>query len=293
MSGEEQAVADFTGRFAENPKAGVGEEPESARIVMSKRRLVIAAEDRITVPLSDIVDVVVGNVPPDLRDLFDSTVTIGYRTDNGTVETVLIESGEETLSKFRSVLFRCLLNGAKARIKHPARVGGRVTDEPARNAKLSISPERVGFKTRDGNFAIDITDVIGFDRVDRGLGGSDGPTLQVRHAADGQASVSLVSPLSGRQLNLLGRFLRIEYGQLLEEVADIELNEPEKRLLVTVYATGGDIDFASVLDGDAARATNVMNSLRNKGLIEEGPDGASLTSQGQVVVNQRLEDVNV
>jgi len=113
MNGEEQAVADFTGRFAKNPKAGVGEEPGSARIVMSKRRLVIAAEDRTTVPLSDVVDVVVGNVPPDLRDLFDSTVTIGYRTDDGTVETVLIESNEGTLAKFRSVLFRCLLTGRK------------------------------------------------------------------------------------------------------------------------------------------------------------------------------------
>jgi len=240
-----------------------------------------------------VVDVIVGNVPPDLRDLFDATITIGYRTDGGTVETLLIESGEETISKFRTVLFKCLLNGTKARIKHPARVGGRVTDEPVRNAKLSITPERVGFKTSGENFAIDITDVIGFERVDRGIGGGDGPTLLVRHAANGQATVSLVSPLSKRRLNLLGRFLRVEYGKLLKEVADIDLSEPEKQLLVAVYATGGDIDFASVLDGDAARATNVLNSLREKGLIEESPSGVSLTSQGQVVVNQRIEDVNI
>ena len=293
MKGDESAVADFTGRFARNPKSGISDEPESARVVMSKRRLVVAGEERITVPLSDVVDVIVGNVPPDVRDLFDATITIGHRTDDGTVETLLIEGGEETISKFQAVLFKCLLNGTKARVKHPARVGGRVTDEPVRNAKLSITPERVGITTADGKFAIDITDVIAFERIDRGIGGGEGPTLLVRHATGGQATVSLVSPLSNRRLNLLGRFLRVEYGKLLREVADIDLGEPEKQPLVAVYATGGDIDFTGVLDGDAARATNVLNSLREKGLIEEGASGVSLTPQGQVVVNQRIEDVNI
>ena len=292
MSGEERAVADFVGRFARNPKTGVGDEPERARVVMSRKRLVVAAEDRITVPLSSVVDVVVGNVPPNLRDLFDSTVTVGYR-ENDSVETLLIEGGDETMAKFRTLLFKCLLNGTKARVKHPARVGGRVTDSPVRTAKLSITSERVAFETKAGTVGIDITNVVGFERTERAPDGTERPTLLVRHADDGQVTMSLVAPSSTRRLNLLGRFLRIEYGQLLSAVADVDLSEPETQLLVAVYATGGDIDFASVLDGDAARATNVVNSLRGKGLIEEGPAGISLTTHGQVVVTQRVEDVNI
>jgi hypothetical protein len=98
MSGEESAVADFVGRFARNPKTGITDEPETARVVMSRKRLVIAAEDRITIPLPSVVDVVVGNVPPNLRDLFDSTITVGYRVDDS-VETVLIEGATR---RFRS-----------------------------------------------------------------------------------------------------------------------------------------------------------------------------------------------
>jgi len=292
MSGEERAVADFVGRFARNPKTGVSDEPERARVVMSQKRLVVAGEDRITIPLSSVVDVVVGNVPPHLRELFDSTVTVGYQAGDG-VETVLVEASEETISKFRAVLFKCLLNGTKARIKHPARVGGRVTDSPVRTAKLSITPERVAFETEAGTVGIDVTNVVGFERTERAPDGTDRPTLLVRHADEGQVTMSLVAPSSTRRLNLLGRFLRIEYGQLLSAVADVDLSEPETQLLVAVYATGGDIDFASVLDGDAARATNVVNSLRGKGLIEEGPAGISLTTHGQVVVTQRVEDVNI
>ena len=292
MSGEERAVADFVGRFVRNPKTGVGDEPERARVVMSQKRLVVAAEDRITIPLSSVVDVVVNNVPPNLRDLFDSTVTVGYRA-NDSVETLLIEGSDETMAKFRTLLFKCLLNGTKARVKHPARVGGRVTDSPVRTAKLSITSERVAFETKAGTVGIDITNAVGFERTERAPDGTERPTLLVRHAGDGQVTMSLVAPSSTRRLNLLGRFLRIEYGQLLSAVADIDLSEPETQLLVAVYATGGDIDFASVLDGDAARATNVVNSLRRKGLIEEGSAGISLTTHGQVVVTQRVEDVNI
>lgn len=294
MSGDEKVVADFTGRYAKNPKSNIGEEPDSGRIVMSKKRLVVAGNgERITIPLSTVVDVVVGNVPQHLRDLFEAAVTIGYTSDDSPVETVLIEGNTETIERFRNVLFKTLLNGTKAEVQHPARVGGRVTDTEVRKAKLAVSADRVRFKTASGTFEIHIRDVVGFERTERAPDGTARPTLLVRHADEGEMKTTLVAPLSTRRLNLLGRFLRIEYGALLEEVADIELNEPEKRLLVAVYATGGDIDFANVLDGDAARATNVLNTLRDKGLLEDGPNGVSLTAQGRVVVNQRIEDVNI
>ncbi|MEF8778189.1 MAG: CheF family chemotaxis protein [Natronomonas sp.] len=290
---EEQVVADFVGRVAYNPKSEMNEDPKDARIVMSRRRLVIAGEDdRTTIPLSKVVDIVVGNVPPHLRDLFDSTVTFGYKSDDG-VETVLIEGDETTMSKFQTVAFKSLLSGTKAKIKHPARIGGRVVDSPVRKAKLTIEPEGVLFRTESGKTRIDITSVVEFQRTERSLNGTDGPTLLVTHADQGEVSTSLIAPLSSRRLNLLGRFLRVEYSKLLEQARDIELDGSQKRLLVTVYATDGDIDFGSVLGGDAARATNVLNALREKGLIEEGESGISLTSIGQIIVSQRLEDVNI
>lgn len=293
MTGE-KVTADFIGRYAKNPETGMTQEPKSARIVMSRKRLVVAADDeRLTVPLSDVVDLVVGNVPPDLRDLFDSTVTIGYRNDDDRIETILIEGGDETISKFETVAFRCLLSGTKAKIKHPARVGGRVTDEPVRNAKIAIDPEQVTFRTSGGSFRIDITSVIGFERAERSPDGTSRPSLLIKHASGGAVSTSLIAPLSTRRLNILGRFLRVRYSELLGEAEEIDLDESQKRLLVTIYASGGDIDFGNVLNGDAARATNVLNALSRKGLVSEDGTGISLTSLGQIIVTQRLEDVNI
>ncbi len=293
MTGE-QAIADFGGRFARNPNGPNRQTPKRGRIVMSRKRLVIAdGSERLTIPLSKVVDLVVGNVPPHLRDLFDSTVTVGYRGDDGIVKTVVIESGEEPIAEFETVAFKCLLNGTKAKLKHPARVGGRGTNEPVLNAKLSIAPEHVTFRTDRGDVRIDTANVVGFKRTKRSLDGATRSTLLVKHAVDGQVSTTLIAPISRRRLNILGRFLGIRYSELVEKVDGIDLNEPQKRLLVAIYATDGDIDIGNVLNGDAARATNVLNALGRKGLILEDKNGISLTSIGQVIVSQRLDDVNV
>ena len=290
----EKAIADFVGRYVVDPGAETDGEPRDARIVMSKRRIVVASDGgRLTIPLSAIVDVVVGNVPPDLRTLFDDTVTIAYETDDDVVQTVLVEAGNDTMTRFVDLLFKCLLNGTEAVAKHPAKVGGRVMDTEATPAKVSVDSNRVKVATPGEDFEIDIESVVDFDRTERAPAGDDRPTLVVMHADGTEVVTSLLAPDSRRTVNLLGRYLRIEYSQVRQSVREVELSEPETRALVSVYATGGDIDFTQVLDGDAAQATKVLNALRDKELIDEGETGIALTSRGKVTVTQRLDDVDV
>lgn len=291
---KERAVADFVGQYVVDPAAGVSDEPRDGRVVMSRRRIVVASDDdRITIPLSAIVDIVVGNVPPDLRDLYDDTVTIAYETDDEGIRTVLVEASSDTTSRFVNVLFKCLLNGTETVVKHPAKVGGRVTNTETTSGKLSIDSGLVTVSTPSADVDIDIETVVDFDRTEGAPDGGDRATLVVMHANGQEVVTTLVSPNSRKKVNLLGRYLRIEYSQVRREIQDIDISEPEKRVLVTVYATGGDIDFTQVLDGNAAQATNVLNSLRDKGVIDESEEGISLTSRGQIIVTQRLEDVNV
>lgn len=290
----EKAVADFVGRYVVDPAAGSSGDPRDGRVVMSKRRIVVASDaGRFTIPLSAIVDVVVGNVPPDLRTLFDDTVTLAYETDDEGVRTVLIEAGSDTMTRFVDVLFKCLLNGTEAIAKHPAKIGGRVMDTEATPAKVSIDSKRVTVATPGEDFEIDIESVVDFDRTERAPAGDDRPTLVVMHADGSEVVTSLVAPDARRKVNLLGRYLRIEYSQVRQSIQDVELSDPETRVLVAVYATGGDIDFTQIIDGGGAQATNVLDSLREKGLIDEDGTDIALTSRGRVIVTQRLKDVNV
>lgn len=295
MGTNESRVADFTGRISSQQAIGDGPPPEPARVIMSDRRLVLAGDegDKVIIPLANVVDIMGGKVPAEYRDLFEATITVAYRSaDDGQIYSWLIESNQETIEKFRTVLFKTLLNGTTARLRHPARVGGRVTDSDPRKAKINVKPQLLRFATPNDFVTIDLTTVIDFSRRDDG-DDSTPPSLLVRYTNDGHPASSVIRVPSGRELSLVGRFLRIEYRQLLEEIGDISLTNHHKRLLVAIYTTGGDIDYTSVIPGEAARTTNLMADLSQKGLIDETPSGAELTSHGQVAVANCIEDVNI
>ncbi|NGM70141.1 fla operon protein [Natronolimnobius sp. AArcel1] len=290
----EDIVADFTGRFF-FPRGSDGDAtPLTGRVIATKKRVVLVAEDaKETVPLSRVIDINVGTVPPHVKQFFDDTLTIGYKTDEGT-QSAVIESRGETVDTFVTILFRCLLNGQKAAVKHPARVGGRVKDSPVVPGKIRLDDHRIEVRSKGGTFGFDVETVMQIDRTNKIGTSDDRVTLVVKHADPdtGKTTTSLIAPAKSQYVNLLARFLRLEYDALREETEDIELSNPEKRVLVGVHATGGDIDFTNMLDGDPAYVTNVLNSVKNKGLIVENGSGISLTATGRIIVSQRIEDVN-
>ncbi|THE63595.1 fla operon protein [Salinadaptatus halalkaliphilus] len=289
----EDIVADFTGRFFLNSGDGAGGTPTNGRIILTKRRLVLAtSDDKTTIPLSNVIDINVGSVPNHVKQFFDDTVTVGYDSPTG-VESAVIESESETLETFVAILFRCLLNGRSVAVKHPARVGGRVKETSAATGTLQIKRRSIEISTETGPVSIDIESVMNIDRANKLGKRDDRITLVVKSIDDaGLTKTSLIAPSKSQYVNLLARFLRLEFDELREEVEDIELTNPEKRVLVGIHATGGDIDFTNMLDGDPAYVTNVLNSVKNKDLIVENGSGISLTPKGRIIVGQRIEDVN-
>jgi len=281
----EKVIADFVARFTldsfDSP------EPVTGRIVLSRRRLVLATGDSKTqVALSDIFDVNVGHVPGNLEGFFQDTVTIAHRTD-GQRRVAVIEAGSEEVSRFKTVLFKATLNGTETRIKHPARVGGRVTDASFRRARLAIEPGTVKFAA-DEPLTVELANVTYFRKESR----DGGPVIVLRHAEEGQPVTSEFTLGSERKLNLLGRYLRLEYSELAEEVEDVTTSEEEMEALVAVYSGARSGDLAGTLGLDSSRVTMLLNDLRGKGLVDEGEKGLSLTAQGRLLVSDRIESVN-
>lgn len=290
----EDIVADFTARFILNHGSGETPTPVEGRIIGTKKRLVLAtADDKQTIPLSRVIDVNVGNAPRHVATFFADTVTVGYETDDG-VQSVVIESAGETVETFVGILFRCLLNGRTVATKHPARVGGRVKETAVSIGSLRIKDRHVALATDDGGFGIDVATVMNIDRANKLGSRDDRVTLVIKHTDPDSrlTKTTLIAPAKSQYVNLLARYLRLTYDDICAEVEAIELSNPEKKVLVGIHTTGGDIDFKNVLDGDAAYVTNVLNSVRNKELIVESSGGISLTPQGRIVVSKQIEDVN-
>ena len=289
----ESIIADFVGKF--NSEVLTRAEPVKGRVLLSRKRLVLAAreDDKLTIPLASVFDIAVGHVPPDMGDFFDSTVTVAFeRGDSRHVAAV--EADDDSISKFSTVLFKAILNGTGATVRERSRVGGRVTDESFASAKLYLTSGVVEFRKSDSSFEVDLKTVTDFERTTRDVGGSERPTLTFRHMMDGTAVTTEAVLPSPRKMSILGRFIRLEYSELMEEIKDVELTADKKEILVAMYSTG-DLDgmpLANIVSAEAAQVTMLVQELAEDGLLHDAADGPTLTPSGEVVASRNLEDVN-
>lgn len=286
----EATIADFVARFLPDDRRGP--EPVTGRVVLSQKRLVLASSDeRTTIPLPDVFDVVVGHVPRDLSAYFDDTVAIAY-TVLGERRTAVVEADAETISRFRTVLFKALLGGSTVRIKHPARIGGRYTDATARKASLRLEEGAVTFGGMEAPLRIELSSITYMEKTDLTINGRTRPALNVQFTEDGRAVTAEVVMSSSRLMNLLGRYLRLEYSDLLEEIGEIDISDVETELLVAIYSGAGGDDAATVLEKDPSAVTMLLNTLEEKELVASTHDGTKLTSLGRLAVSDRVERVN-
>jgi helix-turn-helix protein len=289
----ESAIADFVAKFDSDMLKSSN--PVKGRILLSKKRLVLAVRngDKLTIPLSSIFDVAVGQVPDELDGFFQSTVTIAFEK-KGKQFVAAIEEENEKIQKFSNVLFKALLNGTDMTIKHPARVGGRVTDSEFEAAKLFLKPKQVEFNSTDETIAIKLSAVTEFDNTKRRIAGKKRPVLDVHHMPRGDALLTQVTTDSARKMSILGRYIRLEYSELMADLKDTELSPDEKELLVAVYsgASGKGMSLAQILGKDPSEVTMILNDLEDDELVVDSADGTKLTPKAKVLVNRHLEDIN-
>ena len=284
----ESVVADFPGWFYSHQVAG---EPPKGRIILGKSQLVVASDDvRENIPTSEIFDVKVGDVPDELRTYFNDTVTVAYR-DGDARRVVAIEGEDKHIERFSTVLFKVLLNGTPTLVRHPARKGGRVTDADPVKSKLALKWEKIGFKTSDGVIQIDLDDVIGVDRSERDLGYGQHPVVNFRHLSGGEAVMTEAGIESSRKTNLLGRYVRMRYSDVAEELEETTITDEEEEILVALYTAPG-VSLSKVVEFNPQRLTMVLRGLREKGLIADTQEETTLTMKGKVVAGNRLEQVN-
>lgn len=286
----ESVVADFVGRFYTDDVEGG--EPVTGRVLLSRKRLVLAHDSgKTTVPLSSVFDVTAGFVPNELEEFFDDTVTVAFESA-GQKRVAVVEGKGGTVDRFTRILFRVLLNGTTVTVKHPARVGGRVTDASAQQAKLSLKKGAVKFAGRSDSFTVDLSTVSDIQRTTRSVGGTQRAVLEISHVVDGSALVSVVAVPSNRKTNIFGRFVRLEYSDVQAEVSELTHTEEELEALVALYSTGGSANLGTLLDADPAQITMVLNSLREDGLVRDGDGETKLTPKGRVAVTTHLERIN-
>ncbi|MGM0605604.1 MAG: CheF family chemotaxis protein, partial [Halobacteriota archaeon] len=286
----EAIVADFVGRF-HTVDVG-GSKPVTGRVLLSKKRLVLAYDGgKTTIPIAAVSDINVGTVPGKFTEFFKDTISLAYDVD-GSRHVAVIESAGENVGRFKTVLFKTLLAGLTVKVKQPAKVGGRVTDASVQTATLKLSSGALRIEGDSIGVTIDLSSVTDFARGMRQMGDSRYPTLAVTHVVDGTATTTLVTLPNERKLTLLGRYLQLEYKDAMAEVADLNIPPEGTEILVSLYTTDGEAPLRDLVTGDVASVQLVLEDLREKGLVVDADSGVALTPKGRVLVTEQLEDVN-
>lgn len=285
-------LADFAAQFTVETKDWDG--PQNGRVRLSETRLILAVDEDETasIVLGTIFDVTIGTMPQFIDSMPGTPVTIGFR-EGTTYRTAVVSADEETSEKFRTVLFKLLLNGTYTTLKHPAKVGGRVLDTSFRASLLSLESGCVRFDTDEGPVTLPVKAVIDFDRQTHTIEGEQRPVLVVSHVEAGDTLTTLVATDSTRKLSLLGRFLQRDYRAVIASLQSLQLSEQETEALTTLYAIGdASVSLPSVLALDTQTVRRLLQALHQKGLIESGEHAPVLTARGQIVVTEYLERVN-
>ena len=287
---EESVVADFVGRVHATDFGS--SDPVTGRILLSQRRLVLATDnEKTTIPLSSVFDIVVGTIPGELQSFFQDSVTVAYE-QNGSRKSALVEGEPDDMDQFMRLLFTSLLRNVTVTVRHPAKVGGRVTDAKDNTASVSLSPGAIGFANCPEPFQVNLSTIIDYERTDRTLAGTRRPALVFRHVPDTQTVTSIATVPNGRTLNILGRYIKLEYAEVKEDVEALDPTEEQLEILVSIYSAGGEANIADVVTGDVAQTSMILETLREESLVVDGESGTALTRKGKMIVTSYLESVN-
>lgn len=272
-----------------------GGQPTDARVVLGEAELLVAADETVQIPLSAVVDVAVDYVPDGMDDVFEDTVAVVYRRDGSRRLAVGEFPGRRQVDA-ADALFEALLAGETVLVTHPARVGGRVTDERPRSCTVVPEGRRLVFRA-DGETVttVEPRELIHAERGRQRVadGGGTRKAVKVRHRDDGDPVTTEFGAETDRLFRVLERRITHDYRRREERLRDLDLSDEETETLVALYSAGDEVDVGMLLDVDPDGLGRILESLADAGLVDLTGEAPGLTAMGETAVSERLDDVNV
>lgn len=264
MNQNEHKIADTRGRFAQVVQDGRKQNDvgwTTGRILLSTERLVLAASGgKRTVALSQITDV--GGRYDVNQTIAGVSDYVGMRFDENDV--VVATAPEDAALEFN--LYRALLNQAVVLVRHPAVEGGVVQDTQWEKSRLQVEENTVDLAVASGGFVeIDLDDIGSVEVGSRTVRDQERPVLEVEHTGD-ETSVQTHVSGTARHCSILETFL--DRGEQRTE-ADIDLNEPEREVLMALYSGVSSFEIPEFVGMDVDEVEEIFERLVELDVLEE------------------------
>lgn len=283
----EPLALDFATRFA--GATILGGQPAGGRVLLGAAELVIGAHGGgqlravDVVDYDDVRDVAVDWAPDRLESIFGETLGLSIERGGERV-TLVLEIPEDLRVICIRRLFEALLGDCGATVRHPARVGGHVTDEAPVHGTLSVDEDRLSVEDAgDVDPTIGLADVIGVERETVTDGGGVHHGLRVTHLADdGRTIGTFLAPTGERDRRLLERYLVADYRDRQERAAEADLDEHQREVLDALETRRGRRDLAKLLGKEPETLASLLDALSGSGFLHSTDDGVRLTGLGRL-----------
>ncbi len=284
MSNSEKKIEDTQGKYMRAVSAGQEINDASwqqCRVVLTSERLVLVADEKITVPLEDIDQM---GERYDVNQAATSEST--YSTLYVGKDVILLSVGDH--ETFQTNFYRAILDNAVIYVQHPAVRGGVVQNAEWQRGRLKISEDAVRMVLEDGQkFVIDRNDIGDFDTDEKVVAGDERAVIEVEHSDDD--GTSLQTHLSGRDHHIS------VLKQLLEEGAernraDLDLDPVERRVVMALYSGVSPFAISEFVGIDVEKVEEIYDTLIELDVIEVVRERkeVGLTPQGRKVAGEAM-----
>jgi len=286
MSEGERRIEDTRGQFLRAVRDGreVNDAAwQDCRVVLTTERLVLTAEETLSVPLADV---------DRFGDRYDVTQAAAGVSDYATLhvdgDVVLVRTQHH--DAFETDLFRAVLDGAVVYVRHPAVVGGVVRDSDWQRGRTKVTDAALGLVLEDGRkVAVDRDDIGEMTTETRAVAGERRAVIEVEHTdAEGR---SVETHLSGREQHIS------VLEQLLEEGAernraDLDLDPTERRVVMALYSGVSPFAISEFVGIDVERVEEIYDRLLELEVVqvERERTEVALTAQGRRVAGEAIGD---
>jgi helix-turn-helix protein len=291
----EPLALDFATRFA---GTGVLEgRPAGGRVLLGAAELVLGAHGggRLqaveVVQYADVRDLAVDWAPDRIEAIFGDTIGLAIEGDEER-DTLVIEIPDGRRTTLVRRLFEGLLDECPAIVRHPATVGGHVTDREPVGGTLVVDGGRLAVEDAGEDApTISLADVVGVERETLTTGGEVHGGIRVDHlAADGRTIGTFLGPRADRDRRLLERYVVADHRDRERRVAEAELAEEEHEVLEALETSRGRRDLAKLLGMDRQGLSSLLDALSAAGFVHSTPDGVRLTGMGRLAAGTVTPD---
>ncbi|MDG5776132.1 CheF family chemotaxis protein [Haloarculaceae archaeon H-GB2-1] len=229
MSDSEKKIRDTQGKFLQAVKDGKelrDGEWQECRVVLTNKRLVLVADGKTSVPLSNMTE---------FGGRYDKTQAAAQES-NYTAVTVsddvyLVSTTEH--SQFETDLYKAVLNGQVLFVDHPAVKGGVVQGTEWTKARIKVGDSMIRLAVANGDLVeIDRDDIGDVDEDERTVEGEDRLIVEVEHTED---DISVETHITGTRQHITVLRELVQEGVERTE-ADLDLSNTEKQVIMALHS---------------------------------------------------------